>query len=94
MLTKVTLEYSDGTKKYIDGKDAQKWSTFNEQVAIAAMIHNMNPPWETIEWKEEGQIVKHEQEDIQENTRKEENTSKEGKETEGAQDRAVFRDRI
>lgn len=74
VLTKVILEYSDGTIKYIEGEDAIKWNIFNGQVALAAMIHNMNPPWEQLKWKEV-KIVEHEQKNKEEDNRSE-NTSK------------------
>ena len=71
MLTKVIFEYSDGRKRYLDGEELQKWNTYCEQVAITAMIHNMNPPWENVKWKEEGQIVIHEQKNTKENSESE-----------------------
>ena len=76
MLTKVIFEYSDGRKKYLDGDDLQMWNTYCEQVAIAAMVHNMNPPWENVKWKEEGQIDTHEQKDIKENKESEDTDKK------------------
>jgi hypothetical protein len=76
MLTKVIFEYSDGRKKYLDGEDLQRWNTYCEQVAISAMIHNMNPPWENVKWKEERQIDTHEQKNTKENSEPE-NTGKE-----------------
>ena len=50
----VTLTFSDGTKKYLDGEECKKWETYNEQVAIIAMIHGMCPPYDKLNWKEEG----------------------------------------
>jgi hypothetical protein len=56
-LTKVTFEYSNGTKKYLDGEDLARWDTFCSQVALFAETHGMNPPWETVKWKEAGQDI-------------------------------------
>ncbi len=49
-LTRVVFEYSDGTTKYIDNENLEKWLSFNAIVASIAQIHNTNPPWDTIKW--------------------------------------------
>ena len=36
-------------------------------MATFAWTHNLNPPWETIKWKDMGQIVNNEQKDTKEN---------------------------
>lgn len=65
-LTKVILEYSDGTMRSLEGEDAKTWNTFNEQVAIFAHSRNLNPPWEILKWKE-GKINDYEQKNTKEN---------------------------
>ena len=75
ILTKVIFQYSDGSIRYLEGEDSIKWSVFNEQVTLHAMVHNMNPPWEQLEWKD-GKIVEHEQKNTKEES-KSENTGQE-----------------
>ncbi len=54
-LVGVTLIYSDGTKKHLQGEEeCKKWSIYNEQVAIIAMIHGSCPPYDKLNWEEEG----------------------------------------
>lgn len=76
MLKKVIFEYSDGSRKYIDGEALARWTTFNSQVATFAHTHNLNPPWDTVKWKDEGQIINNEQKNTKEN-KESENTGKE-----------------
>lgn len=49
-LIKVTYDYSDGTKKTLEGQELDKWRSFNALVAEHASNHGMNPPWEDIKW--------------------------------------------
>ena len=79
MLTKVIFEYSDGQRRSLKGEELQKWNRYNESVAVLAWTHNMNPPWEDVKWKEEGQIVNDEQKDTKEN-KEPESTGTEDKE--------------
>lgn len=50
-LIKIVYEYSDKSKKYIESVDLDKWLAFNAMVAQHAANHNLNPPWEEINWK-------------------------------------------
>lgn len=50
-LIKVTFEYSDGTKKYLDLEELDKWMAFNAIIAQNAENHNCNPPWNDIKWR-------------------------------------------
>lgn len=68
MLTKVIFEYSDGTKKYLEGEDVQKWHTYNEQLAVTAMIRGICLPFDKLEWKLEG---KHDNRDEQKEEKEE-----------------------
>lgn len=56
-ITKVIFEYSDGTKKYIEQEQLEKWLNFNSLIASIAQIHNINPPWENIIWKKIGNHI-------------------------------------
>lgn len=58
-LIKVTFEYSDSTKKYLDNEELEKWLRFNSIVASNAEHHNVNPPWENIKWKIQGKDPKY-----------------------------------
>ena len=49
-LTKVTFEYSNGSSKYITGKELEQWNRFNTLVASLAANHGMNPDWDRIRW--------------------------------------------
>jgi hypothetical protein len=49
-LTKVIFEYSDGTFKYLDSSELEKWLAFNAIVAQSAENHGCNPPWKEIKW--------------------------------------------
>lgn len=53
-LTRVKFEYSDGSGKYLDGEDLERWMQFNAIVAQIAAQHNTNPPWEEIKWIKTG----------------------------------------
>ena len=53
--TKVVFEYADGSKKYIEDEELEKWNAFNFQVAAIAQTHNFNPPWQDIKWKNVGE---------------------------------------
>lgn len=50
-LTKVIFEYEDGTQKYIEEVELEKWIFFNVQVELLASSHKQNPKWENIKWK-------------------------------------------
>lgn len=69
-VTRVVLEYSDGTKKYLDAEDCQKWMVYNQQVATCAMIHGICPPYEQLNWKDEGKYKENEQKDQKEDESK------------------------
>ena len=58
-LSKVIFEYSDGSRKYIDQEELEKWSDFNFIVANHASLNNVNPPWEEIKWKKIGKDQKY-----------------------------------
>lgn len=49
-LTKVTFQYSDGSSKYITGRELEQWNRFNTLVASLAQNHGMNPDWDSIKW--------------------------------------------
>ena len=55
-LDRVTYEYSDGTKKYIDSQELEKWLQFNAIVAQFAETHGVNPPWHTVKWRNPDKI--------------------------------------
>lgn len=39
ILTKVTMEYSNGDKEYIEGKDAEIWKDALNSAIVSAHIH-------------------------------------------------------
>lgn len=50
-LVKVIFEYSDGTGKYLDMEDLEKWIAFNAIVTEEAKRRGINPPWDDIKWR-------------------------------------------
>lgn len=50
VLNKVVFYYSDGTHKYIDENELDRWIGMNRQVAIFCNVHNANPRWEDVKW--------------------------------------------
>ncbi len=50
-LIKVTFEYSDGTAKYLDMSELEKWMSFNAIVVSEAERRGINPPWQDIKWR-------------------------------------------
>lgn len=58
-LIKVIFEYQDGTRKYIEGVELERWEKFNDGVAILAHTHGCNPKWEEVLWKTEGKDIKY-----------------------------------
>ena len=69
-LVKLVLEYSDGTKSYLEAEDCQKWMVYNQQVATCAMMRGVCPPYDELNWKQEGKPSNNEQKDTQENNTK------------------------
>lgn len=51
-LERVIFEHADGTQRYIDGEELKKWVEFNKVVSQIAQIHEQNPRWESVKWKE------------------------------------------
>ena len=51
-LVKVVFEYSDGSKKFIETEELEKWSQMNKDVAMMAMIHHCVPGFDKIIWTE------------------------------------------
>ena len=49
-LIKVQFEYSDGSYKYLEGAELEKWMSFNTIVSSIAEKHGVNPPWQDIQW--------------------------------------------
>jgi len=49
-LKRVEFEYDDGSVKFIEGKELEKWNSYNAIVAQLASSHGMNPPWEDVNW--------------------------------------------
>lgn len=53
-LTKVTFEYTNGERKYLDGQDLEDWMKMNSMVASCAHLHGIKPDWKSIKWKKIG----------------------------------------
>lgn len=51
-IKKVTIEYEDGTGKFIENEMAELWDRYCASSAMSLVNRGMNPPWEKIEWKE------------------------------------------
>jgi hypothetical protein len=43
-LTRVTLEYSDGTLNFVEGEDAEKWIKFIDSALVMSYIHGGRQP--------------------------------------------------
>jgi hypothetical protein len=50
-ITKVTIEYSDGTKKSVSGEEASKWEEAVNQVTAFTYAHGYTFP--LLDWKDE-----------------------------------------
>lgn len=50
-LTRVVFEYSDGTAKYLDMAELEKWMAFNAIVVQAAEKQGISPPWKEVKWR-------------------------------------------
>ena len=50
-LIKVVFRYDDGTSKFIETEELDRWIGFNRQVAIFCQIHNNNPDWSQVNWE-------------------------------------------
>lgn len=51
-LKRVEFFYDDGTSKFIEDKELDKWAGMNRQLAIFAQMHKMNPDWSSVKWTE------------------------------------------
>ena len=51
-INKVTFHYDDGSYKYIEGEELDRWSGFNIQSATMLSIRGMNPDWSKVKWTE------------------------------------------
>jgi hypothetical protein len=49
-LIKVIFQYEDGTSKFIEGSELERWGGFNRQAAIFCQIHDNNPDWSQVKW--------------------------------------------
>ena len=49
-LIKVIFEYSNGTQKYINGSELEKWMSFNAIALSSAESYGVNPPWNDVKW--------------------------------------------
>ena len=51
-VTKVVIEYSDGHKQQVTGKEAEKWDSHCNAVVIMSKVHGVNPfDSDPIKWK-------------------------------------------
>lgn len=51
-MTRVEFFYDDGTSKFIEGNELDRWTGFNHQVALFCQIHRNNPDWTQVHWTE------------------------------------------
>jgi hypothetical protein len=49
-LIRVEFFYDDGTSKFIEGNELDKWGGMNRQVALFCQIHRNNPDWGSVKW--------------------------------------------
>ena len=50
-MVRVEFFFEDGSSKFIEGNDVQRWNEFNKHVATIAHVHKQNPNWHEINWK-------------------------------------------
>lgn len=51
-LVKVIMEYDDGTSKYIDGEEVEKWDKAAIATAVLYISHFGKTGFEDIKWKQ------------------------------------------
>jgi len=51
-LVKITLEYDNGTSKYLNNEEADEWMERVNNLCVFAHIHNCNPDWTKFKWVE------------------------------------------
>jgi len=51
-VVRVTFTYDDGSSKFVEGDELDRWTGFNMQVAVFCTAHNMNPEWSRVKWEE------------------------------------------
>ncbi len=51
-INKVVFEHDDGTLKYLEGQELKNWLDMVSSVCMIAEVHNCNPDWKKIKWKE------------------------------------------
>lgn len=49
-IIKVEFTLEDGSTKYIDGLELERWKGFLTQVIVMATAKNMNPDWSKVKW--------------------------------------------
>jgi len=52
-LIRVSFHYSDGTVRYLDGKELKKWEEAAHSTALIQYIHSGKTGFEDIKFKEE-----------------------------------------
>lgn len=51
-LIKVEYFYEDGSSKFVDGLELDRWNGFMTQVVVMAAARAMNPDWSKVKWNE------------------------------------------
>lgn len=52
-ILKVQFFYDDGSSKYIEGLELERWNGFLSQITVMASARGMNPDWSKVKWKEQ-----------------------------------------
>ena len=48
---KVSFTFDDGSTKFLEGEEAEKWSRWNGNICQFAHLHGVNPDWTALDWK-------------------------------------------
>ena len=51
-LVKVQFFYEDGSSKFANGLELERWNGFLSQVTVMAAARGMNPEWSKVKWTE------------------------------------------
>ena len=49
--TKIEFTFEDGSSKFLEGDEAEKWSRWNGNICQIAHFHGSNPDWTSLNWK-------------------------------------------
>jgi len=50
-LIKVQFFFDDGSSKFLENEEAEKWSRWNNNLCQIASFHGQNPEWSELDWK-------------------------------------------